>query len=147
MERAKQKKREELKFLMTNQLSFSNQGRSWKVLGLYAPADGEAELAALTERGVIDAVITKDSDVFPLGVQWVLLPDFKNSMVAKLMVHVYSAACIATQLNLTRDRLVFYSVLAGTDFGGVQGVGKSIALQLAQTGIADNLISDYQKPD
>ncbi|KAI3605689.1 hypothetical protein WG66_011986 [Moniliophthora roreri] len=112
-----------------------------------APADGEAELAALTERGVIDAVITKDSDVFPLGVQWVLLPDFKNSMVAKLMVHVYSAACIATQLNLTRDRLVFYSVLAGTDFGGVQGVGKSIALQLAQTGIADNLISDYQKPD
>uniref|UniRef100_A0A0W0FIC9 Uncharacterized protein n=1 Tax=Moniliophthora roreri TaxID=221103 RepID=A0A0W0FIC9_MONRR len=26
-----------------------------------------------------------------------------NSKVAKLMVHVYSTACIATQLNLTHD--------------------------------------------
>ncbi|KAJ3849439.1 PIN domain-like protein [Lentinula lateritia] len=40
-----------------------------------AKGDAEAELAHLNNQGIIDAVLTKDSDIFPFGAQCVLVPE------------------------------------------------------------------------
>jgi 5'-3' exonuclease len=37
-----------------------------------APGEAEAELAELNSRGIIDAVLTKDSDTLVFGAQYVI---------------------------------------------------------------------------
>lgn len=37
-----------------------------------AKGDAEAELAVMNQLGIVDAILTRDSDVFPLGAQCVL---------------------------------------------------------------------------
>ncbi|ESK82128.1 PINdomain-likeprotein [Moniliophthora roreri MCA 2997] len=109
-----------------------------------APAEGEAELAALEKHGAVNAVMTTDSNVIPLGIQWILVPDFKDSTAVSLKVTIYSAAQIEQILKLSHNCLIFYSVLAGTDLRGVHGIGQTIGMELALTGIADSLVFDYQ---
>ncbi|EEB96302.1 hypothetical protein MPER_04585, partial [Moniliophthora perniciosa FA553] len=75
-----------------------------------APGEGEAELAAMNLRGIVDAVITDDSDIICLGARCVMRiisiskPDKetgKKSTETRLLVGIYFADDIETKLGLT----------------------------------------------
>ncbi|KAF9075777.1 hypothetical protein BDP27DRAFT_1539661, partial [Rhodocollybia butyracea] len=103
-----------------------------------AKGDAEAELPIMNQKGVIDAVLTKDSDVFPLGAEHVLKIASSSS---KLVVDIYDAKLIKDSLRLTTGGLILYSLLAGNDFdAGVQGFGPTKALAIAQCGFGNSLV-------
>ncbi|KAE9392151.1 hypothetical protein BT96DRAFT_788897, partial [Gymnopus androsaceus JB14] len=84
-----------------------------------ALGDAEAELAVMNKLGVIDAVLTKDSDVFPLGAQsvfkvvpWVIpsvicgrrsayILNSEACSDSRLVVDIYNADDIKATLGLT----------------------------------------------
>uniref|UniRef100_A0A0W0FX08 XPG-I domain-containing protein n=1 Tax=Moniliophthora roreri TaxID=221103 RepID=A0A0W0FX08_MONRR len=62
---------EEPAFYSTAWELISAFGDCWRM----APGEGEAELVAMSLNGEVDAIITADSDVFPLGAKCVLVND------------------------------------------------------------------------
>ncbi|KAF9071275.1 PIN domain-like protein, partial [Rhodocollybia butyracea] len=110
-----------------------------------ARGDAEAELAVMNQKGIVDAILTRDGDVFPLGAQCILkVMDSKECTDLKLTVDVYYADVIEEELKLTQGGLILYSLLAGNDVdkGGVDGIGPITALALAQSGLGNSLIAD-----
>ncbi|ESK86770.1 hypothetical protein Moror_15164, partial [Moniliophthora roreri MCA 2997] len=101
-----------------------------------ALGNGEAELVWMNQKGIIDAIMTMDADVFPLGAKCVLCIVPEKCSETKIVVDVYQADCIATILGLTQLRLILYALLVGNDFNnGVLGIGPEIAYGLALAGI------------
>ncbi len=124
---AKSLSRARLKALM-NECRFLLQALGLKCIS--ASGEGEALCAALDAAGLVDAVVTDDSDAFCYGakVVWRNFTVSANSIsVERVTTHKLSSA-----LSLTRDRLVLAAVLLGCDFfpSGVNGVGKETVLQL-----------------
>ncbi|KAF9067477.1 PIN domain-like protein, partial [Rhodocollybia butyracea] len=106
-----------------------------------AKGDAEAELAIMNQKGLIDAVLTKDSDVFPLGAEHVLRISPEASSDSKLVVDLYDAKHIEDSLMLTTGGLILYSLLAGNDINaGVRGFGPVNALAIAQCGFGNSLV-------
>ncbi|KAF9059152.1 PIN domain-like protein, partial [Rhodocollybia butyracea] len=78
-----------------------------------AAGDAEAELAVMNQLGIIDAILTRDSDVFPLGavcvmkvVSYVCLSSWIFGILttahnSKLIVDIYYADVIENALGLT----------------------------------------------
>ena len=97
-------------------------------------AEGEAEAlcARLNADGVVDAVISDDSDAFCYGAK-VLLRNFKISSTGNgACVERYTIDKISQTLGLTRNRLVMSAIILGCDFcpQGVPGCGKESLTQL-----------------
>ncbi|KAJ3925551.1 MAG: hypothetical protein NXY57DRAFT_906921, partial [Lentinula lateritia] len=106
--------------------------------------DAEAELAHLNNQGIIDAMLTKDSDVFPFGAQHVLVPEFQRS--GDFIVDVYDADTIQNDLQLSRAGFVLIALLLQNDFdSGVLGIGPRTALGLAQCGFGDRFLAVYNQ--
>ncbi|EEB88997.1 hypothetical protein MPER_12961 [Moniliophthora perniciosa FA553] len=84
-------------------------GDKWRM----APGEGEAEIVAMSQNGEVDAIVTTDSDVFPLGAKCVLVIDSKSCTEANLMVAVYRMDDIKRKLRLTQGDFVLYSALVG----------------------------------
>ncbi|KAJ3804445.1 PIN domain-like protein [Lentinula aff. lateritia] len=107
-----------------------------------ARGDAEAELAHLNNQGIIDAVLTKDSDVFPFGAQRVLVPELfiasdtepkYSQKSGDFIVDVYDVDSIQNDLQLSRAGFVLIALLLQNDFdSGVLGIGPRTALGLAQ---------------
>lgn len=97
---------------------------------LQAQGEGEALCARLNETGLVDGVISDDSDAFCYGAQTVL----RNfSISAKTFsVERFTAKKLMNDLRLSRDRLLFMAVILGCDFcpAGVSGVGKESVLKM-----------------
>ncbi|KAJ3858741.1 PIN domain-like protein, partial [Lentinula novae-zelandiae] len=109
-----------------------------------ARGDAEAELAHLNNQGIIDAVLTKDSDVFPFGAQCVLVPEFQKS--GDFIVDVYDIDTIQNNLQLSRAGFVLIALLLQNDFdSGVLGIGPRTALGLAQCGFGDKFLAVYNQ--
>ncbi|KAH7874852.1 PIN domain-like protein [Lentinula edodes] len=57
--------------VVTNELDYLKQSRTLiKHFGYQshlAPGEAEAEIAAMLKQGIIDTVLSKDNDIFPLG--------------------------------------------------------------------------------
>ncbi|ESK92705.1 PIN domain-like protein [Moniliophthora roreri MCA 2997] len=66
-----------------------------------APGDAEAELAVMNQMGIIDAVLTRDADIFPLGAKCVLHINVDETTEAKLVVDIFHADVISEKLELT----------------------------------------------
>lgn len=96
-------------------------------------AEGEAEslCAKLNAEGIVDAVISDDSDAFCYGAK-VLLRNFSISTGNGACVEKYTIEKVDQSLKLDRNRLIFMAILLGCDFcpSGVPGVGKETVLQL-----------------
>lgn len=96
-------------------------------------AEGEAEslCAKLNAEGVVDAVISDDSDAFCYGAK-VLLRNFSISSGNGAFVEKYVIDKIEQNYKLDRNRLIAMAILLGCDFcpNGVPGVGKETVLQL-----------------
>jgi DNA excision repair protein ERCC-5 len=85
-----------------------------------APAEAEAQCCMLERLGLVDGIVTEDSDAFVFGGQVV----YKNIFDDQKYVEVYHAKDAATEMNFTRDSMVALAMLLGGDYtDGVKGVG------------------------
>ncbi|KAJ3925772.1 MAG: PIN domain-like protein, partial [Lentinula lateritia] len=116
-----------------------------------APGEAEAELAELLKRGVIDTVLSKDSDVFPLGVRSVLKVLKPNTAASgnsweDLTIHVYDVEPVQKCLGYSQGGLVLVALLLQNDIsGGVNGIGRQTAHALARSGFGKNLLAYYDQ--
>ncbi len=87
---------------------------------LEAPSEAEAQCAALEELGLVDGVVTEDSDAFVFGGRKV----YKNFFDERKYVEAYFARDIERDLALKKHQLVALAMLLGGDYtDGVRGVG------------------------
>lgn len=107
-------------------------------LGFYrwqAPAEAEAECARLEQLGIIDAVITEDSDALTFGARNVLRgwPDLK----------LYIAERIENKVNLRPEGLVMIALAYGCDYqvAGINKCGLRTALEIANAGYGEKLLT------
>eukprot|EP01083_Nonionella_stella_P036401 99332_1 len=85
-----------------------------------APAEAEAQCAALDCLGLVDGVITDDSDVFLFGASRV----YKNMFHGGKFVERYLNKELEARLGLSREKLVQLAMLLGSDYTeGVKGIG------------------------
>ncbi|KIJ05098.1 hypothetical protein PAXINDRAFT_122459, partial [Paxillus involutus ATCC 200175] len=96
-----------------------------------APGEAEAELATLTQRGLIDMALTTDNDALVFGATCVArCPDdprrFDN-------VEIYTEGAVMGCIRLTHADLIFMALIGGGDYDeGIQGCGIKIAHHLSQ---------------
>ncbi|KAG8795789.1 DNA repair protein rad2, partial [Serendipita sp. 398] len=106
-----------------------------------APMEAEAQCAALLSMGLVDGVITDDSDVFLFGATRV----FKNMFNQSKTVECFLATDLQRELNLDRDKLIRLAYLLGSDYvDGLPGVGPVVAMELlnefdSMEGVGDGL--------
>ncbi|KAK3821944.1 MAG: PIN domain-like protein, partial [Linnemannia gamsii] len=94
---------------------------------IVAPMEAEAQCADLQLRGVVEGILTEDSDVFLFGGARV----FKNVFREEKYVECYLMSDIERDLGVGRDRLVSLAYLLGSDYTtGVKGVGLVTAMEI-----------------
>ncbi|KAF9170743.1 DNA repair protein rad2 [Mortierella sp. AD011] len=94
---------------------------------LVAPMEAEAQCADLQLRGVVDGILTEDSDVFLFGGARV----FKNMFKEEKFVECYLMNDIERDLGVGRERLVALAYLLGSDYTtGIKGVGLVTAMEI-----------------
>ena len=92
-----------------------------------APMEAEAQCAELASLGLVDGVITDDSDVFLFGAQRV----FKNMFNQSKTVECFLLSDLSRELGLDRDTLVRLAYLLGSDYvEGLPGIGPVVAMEL-----------------
>ena len=92
-----------------------------------APMEAEAQCAELASLGLVDGVITDDSDVFLFGAQRV----FKNMFNQSKTVEAFLLSDLSRELGLDRDTLVRLAYLLGSDYvEGLPGIGPVVAMEL-----------------
>ncbi|EJD06452.1 PIN domain-like protein, partial [Fomitiporia mediterranea MF3/22] len=94
-----------------------------------APMEAEAQCAALVDLGLVDGVITDDSDVFLFGAKRV----YKNMFNQSKTVECFLLTDLARELGLDRGTLIRLAYLLGSDYTlGLPGVGPVVAMELLQ---------------
>ncbi|KAJ3792434.1 PIN domain-like protein [Lentinula aff. detonsa] len=112
---------------------------------LNAKGDADAELAELNKSGAIDAVLTKDSDVFPFGAQCILQVPL-GIPKKELIVDIYHANIIQERTSISRSGFILIALLLQSDISkGVSGIGSKTAYGLAQCGFGDALVDAYHQ--
>ncbi|KAG1863922.1 PIN domain-like protein [Suillus tomentosus] len=95
-----------------------------------APSEAEAELAAMNVHGVIDAVMTEDSDILVFGAPCIIR-SAKNDK-NYLNIQVFTEDGLEHGCSLTRGDRLLIALLVGGDYdGGVPGCGIEIAHKVA----------------
>jgi 5'-3' exonuclease len=85
-----------------------------------APAEAEAQCAALEKLGLVSGIVTEDSDVFVFGGKTV----YKNIFDDQKYVEVYKAEDAEREMGLGYNEFVALAMLLGGDYTeGVKGVG------------------------
>ena len=79
---------------------------------IIAPAEAEAQCATLETLGLVDGVVTEDSDVFLFGAKHV----YRNIFEQKKYAERYRIDEIAAVLGVDRDGLVSLALLLGSDY-------------------------------
>eukprot|EP01113_Clastostelium_recurvatum_P013511 TRINITY_DN17174_c0_g2_i6.p1 TRINITY_DN17174_c0_g2~~TRINITY_DN17174_c0_g2_i6.p1 ORF type:complete len:600 (+),score=166.58 TRINITY_DN17174_c0_g2_i6:40-1839(+) len=92
-----------------------------------APMEAEAQCAYLNSCGLVDGVVTDDSDVFLFGASTV----YRNLFDPRKFVERYRASEIKEKVGLDRDGLISFALLLGSDYTlGVHGIGLVNAIEL-----------------
>ena len=92
-----------------------------------APQEAEAQCAWMNEHGLVDAVVTDDSDAFLFGAKHV----YRNVFESKKYVEAYAADRVRLELGLDREKMAHLALLLGSDYTeGVAGVGIVNALEI-----------------
>ena len=92
-----------------------------------APMEAEAQCAKLEQLGLVDGVITDDSDIFLFGGNVV----FRHMFNQTKYVECYKAPDIERNMKLNRDRLIALAYLLGSDYTeGINGVGAVLAIEI-----------------
>ncbi|KAF1942188.1 PIN domain-like protein [Clathrospora elynae] len=92
-----------------------------------APMEAEAQCAELVTLGLVDGIVTDDSDTFLFGGTRV----YKNMFNAAKFVECYLAQDLASEFSLTRDKMIAIAQLLGSDYTtGIPGIGPVTALEI-----------------
>lgn len=85
-----------------------------------APSEAEAQCAVLEKLGLVDGVITDDSDVWLFGATEV----YKNIFNESKYVEIYKSSNILHELGLKREDYICLALLLGSDYTiGIHGIG------------------------
>ena len=92
-----------------------------------APMEAEAQCAELVSLGLVDGIVTDDSDVFLFGGTRV----YKNMFNQAKFVECYLASDLEKEYSLTRPKLIAIAHLLGSDYTeGLPNVGPVTALEI-----------------
>lgn len=92
-----------------------------------APMEAEAQCAELVTLGLVDGIVTDDSDTFLFGGTRV----YKNMFNSNKLVECYLASDLEKDLSLSREQLIALAQLLGSDYTeGLPGVGPVTAVEI-----------------
>jgi DNA excision repair protein ERCC-5 len=92
-----------------------------------APMEAEAQCAELLKIGLVDGIITDDSDCFLFGGDKI----YKNMFNQKQYVECYFANEIENKLGLSQENLIELALLLGSDYTeGIKGIGPVLAVEI-----------------
>lgn len=82
-------------------------------------------------EGIVDGVVTEDSDVFLFGAKNVFRGVFNDN------IKYFSANKIMEKLKLNREKLIIFAMMLGSDYTeGIKGIGIVNAMEILK--IFDN---------
>ncbi|RAL58920.1 hypothetical protein DID88_009211 [Monilinia fructigena] len=91
-----------------------------------APMEAEAQCAELVRLGLVDGIVTDDSDIFLFGGTRV----YKNLFNSNKLVECYLSSISKKELSLSRDQLISLAHLLGSDYTeGIPGIGPVTAVE------------------
>ena len=94
---------------------------------IQAPGEAEAQCAFLNKIGIVDGVVTNDSDAFLFGTKKL----YKNFFNKNAQVEEYSLIDIQRQLAIDTNNLIQLAQLLGSDYAkGIEGVGIVFAVEI-----------------
>ncbi|KAI9856099.1 MAG: DNA repair protein rad2 [Vezdaea acicularis] len=92
-----------------------------------APMEAEAQCAELVRLGLVDGIVTDDSDIFLFGGTRV----YKNMFNQAKFVECYLASDLEKEFALDRDKLIRIAHLLGSDYTeGLPTIGPVTALEI-----------------
>ncbi|KAL5630813.1 hypothetical protein BROUX41_000685 [Berkeleyomyces rouxiae] len=92
-----------------------------------APMEAEAQCAELFRLGLVDGIITDDSDTFLFGGSHV----YKNMFNTNKFVECYITSDFEKEMSLDRNSLISLALLLGSDYTeGLPGVGPVTAVEI-----------------
>ncbi|KAF8440776.1 PIN domain-like protein, partial [Boletus edulis BED1] len=108
-----------------------------------APGEAEAELAALTRHGIIDAVLTTDIDAIVFGATCVIRYPEPPGHFDR--VGVYTDHVIASAAGMSHEDLVLIAILSGGDYdvSSIPHCGIKIARGVSQYKLGQVLIRAF----
>nr|CAG8491504.1 15213_t:CDS:10 [Entrophospora candida] len=94
---------------------------------IVAPMEAEAQCAKLLTLGLVDGIITDDSDVFLFGGSKV----YKNMFNQQKYVERYDLEEVEREMQINRNKLIQLSILLGSDYTeGLTGIGIVNAIEI-----------------
>ena len=95
-----------------------------------APAEAEAQCAALEQLGLVDGIVTEDSDVFVFNGRTV----YKNIFDEQKYAEVYRAEDAEREMRIGRNAMIALAMMLGSDYTeGIKGVGIVNAMEILDT--------------
>lgn len=92
-----------------------------------APMEAEAQCAELVRLGLVDGIVTDDSDIFLFGGTRI----YKNMFNAAKFVECYLLSDLEKEYALDRRKLIRFAHLLGSDYTeGIPGIGPVTALEI-----------------
>ncbi|KAL1882278.1 DNA repair protein rad2 [Diaporthe australafricana] len=92
-----------------------------------APMEAEAQCAELVHLGLVDGIVTDDSDIFLFGGTRI----YKNMFNSNKFVECYLSDDLDKELSLSRDQLISIAHLLGSDYTeGLPGIGPVTAVEI-----------------
>ncbi|TPX34851.1 hypothetical protein SmJEL517_g02584 [Synchytrium microbalum] len=109
---------------------------------IVAPLEAESQCADLYIRGLVDGIVTEDSDVFLFGGSNI----YKNMFNQTKYVETYSINDIETSMRLTREDLIKIAYLLGSDYTeGIPGVGTVTAMEILNEFPGEDGLADFRE--
>ena len=92
-----------------------------------APMEAEAQCAELVSLGLVDGIVTDDSDIFLFGGNRI----YKNMFNQAKYVECYLTSDLEQEYALDREKLIRFAHLLGSDYTeGIPGIGPVTALEI-----------------
>ncbi|KAI9752141.1 MAG: hypothetical protein M4579_005741 [Chaenotheca gracillima] len=106
-----------------------------------APMEAEAQCAELVSLGLVDGIVTDDSDIFLFGGTRV----YKNMFNQAKFVECYLASDLEKEFDLDREKLIRIAHLLGSDYTeGIPSVGPVTALEIVSEFNSPNGLDDFK---
>ena len=79
---------------------------------VFAPGEAEAQCSFLEMMGLVDGIVSNDSDVFAFGGKTL----YRNFFVDNRYVEAYRSDDLEKEVGFTQDRIILYAMLEGCDY-------------------------------
>lgn len=100
-----------------------------------SPSEADSQCAALQMLGLVDGIVSDDSDILVFGGDVV----FRHAFSSKYDLELYNMEDIRTELGLDHYGLVFLALLLGGDYAdGIPKVGPKVA---------SDIVAEFSGPD